>query len=283
MFYTYVYLDPRKPGIYTYGNFCTFLYEPFYIGKGREYRIHAHLQESRLKHESHTPKARKIKKLKLLKYDLKRFVIKLNKFDNEMDCLNNEIYLISLIGRKDLNNGPLVNLTDGGDGSLNVSDETKNKLRNYRLNKTYEEIYGENKAKELKEQISIRQKGKDGCRSGYKHSEETKKKLSIASSKQLKGKDNNRYGIPLSDEIKEKMSKSRIGKNGIDASNVKYFKIISPTNEVIYFCGDFVKKCKELGLKTPKYMTEVAKGIRDNYKGWKCEYITKDEYLKVIV
>ena len=44
-FYVYIYLDPRKPGKYTYEDLC-FLYEPFYIGKGKNNRIDGHLYES---------------------------------------------------------------------------------------------------------------------------------------------------------------------------------------------------------------------------------------------
>ena len=44
-FYVYAYLDPRKPGIYTYGEY-TFDYEPFYIGKGTGSRLYRHLWES---------------------------------------------------------------------------------------------------------------------------------------------------------------------------------------------------------------------------------------------
>ena len=42
-YYVYVYLDPRKQGIYKYDNF-EFNYEPFYIGKGKNNRCNRHLK-----------------------------------------------------------------------------------------------------------------------------------------------------------------------------------------------------------------------------------------------
>jgi hypothetical protein len=41
-FYVYVYCDPRKPGDYIYEKY-KFLYEPFYVGKGRKRRWLEHL------------------------------------------------------------------------------------------------------------------------------------------------------------------------------------------------------------------------------------------------
>jgi len=43
-FYVYVYLDPRKPGNYTYGDYH-FDYEPFYVGKGCDDRLNDHLKK----------------------------------------------------------------------------------------------------------------------------------------------------------------------------------------------------------------------------------------------
>lgn len=49
-FYVYVYIDPSKRGSYFYdGLNFSFLYEPFYIGKGQNDRIMVHLNEYRLK------------------------------------------------------------------------------------------------------------------------------------------------------------------------------------------------------------------------------------------
>ena len=36
IYYNYVYLDPRKPGRYIYDDInVSFLYEPYYVGKGK--------------------------------------------------------------------------------------------------------------------------------------------------------------------------------------------------------------------------------------------------------
>ena len=57
-----------------------------------------------------------------------------------------EIEFIALYGRKDLNNGKLANLTDGGQGVLGVirTEETKQKYRNSVLGTKRPQISGEN-------------------------------------------------------------------------------------------------------------------------------------------
>ena len=73
-----------------------------------------------------------------------------------------EKILISWYGRRDLNNGTLVNLTDGGDGTLNhkVTDGHRIKLRNGKIGKKDSEItklkkskYSKNRTKSHTENI----------------------------------------------------------------------------------------------------------------------------------
>lgn len=118
IYYNYIYLDPRKPGRFEYPNlnFCL-LYEPFYAGKGFDKRYKYHIKESKRKKESYNKlKTRKIKKILELNYNLEEYIQLLNFTNNEKEALDYEIKLIKEIGRLDLKEGTLTNLTDGGDG-----------------------------------------------------------------------------------------------------------------------------------------------------------------------
>lgn len=70
-----------------------------------------------------------------------------------------EMELICKYGRLDLGTGSLTNLTEGGEGFKRTHTEsTKNKIRNTTKGKTYEERYGLEKALELRQERSKRQK-----------------------------------------------------------------------------------------------------------------------------
>ena len=110
----YAYLDPRCPGCYCYGDF-KFDYKPVYVGKGSKKwkRKFVHLKRSnnkRLKNLLHN----------LYKNNIKPIVLTI--FDNliEEKSLELETELIKLIGRKDKNEGPLFNHTDGGEGHSGI-------------------------------------------------------------------------------------------------------------------------------------------------------------------
>jgi len=99
---------------------------PFYVGKGIKYRALDHEAEARnTKRLTH--------KLNVIRhvhkggvgvgYYLDSF------FDDENECLARERELIAIIGRHDLKIGPLTNQTDGGEGTSNPSEESRQRRR----------------------------------------------------------------------------------------------------------------------------------------------------------
>lgn len=72
------------------------------------------------------------------------------------EACNEEILLIKKLGRKN-EGGILVNITEGGDGfKSNHSQKTKDQIRDFYKGKSYEEIYGRERAEE---QRSTRSEG----------------------------------------------------------------------------------------------------------------------------
>lgn len=110
-FYVYVYLDTRKKGEFIYDN-LKFDHEPFYIGKGCGGRMFFHLYES-----ANTKSKIRFNKIRSIrKSNLEPIVYKLYENLSELDSLRIERETIGIIGRKDLDSGPLINLTNGGEG-----------------------------------------------------------------------------------------------------------------------------------------------------------------------
>jgi hypothetical protein len=124
--YVYVYLDIRKPGKYSYKNLnVSFLFEPFYIGKGIRNRYLDHLGV--LENFSLRKFNYKENKIRKIYQDTQRtdFVIKLTENLSDKDACELERLFIQSIGRYEFQTGPLTNLTDGGDGMLNLSPEAR--------------------------------------------------------------------------------------------------------------------------------------------------------------
>jgi hypothetical protein len=153
MFYNYIYLDPRKPGKYCYDELnVSFLYEPFYVGKGQGDRCYEHLNVD----QRNTFRTGKINKILSLGFDIKKFIFIFNHTNSEQAAWDNEVFTIAKIGRVITEEGPLTNFAPGGAGGDTLSnhpnkDAIIEKLKrigeaHWSYNKTYEEVYGENRA-----------------------------------------------------------------------------------------------------------------------------------------
>lgn len=215
--YIYVYLDPRKQGNYQYGE-LSFKYEPFYVGKGSKSRKYHHLSEAYNHRDVNKHKCRIIRKIKYITGD-DPIIIEIFTGLSEQLALKLEIECISTIGRLSSKAGPLVNQTDGGQTSPAAG-------------KTFEEAYGTNRAKEIKDKISKgntgktrtveerkkmsdSRKGEKSCLYGVPKSTETKRKISETRIKEGigKGEKNPMYGRSHTEESKRNMSKNSKGKN----------------------------------------------------------------------
>jgi hypothetical protein len=158
-YYTYAYL--REDGT------------PYYVGKGRKYRAFR-----RSHNVSVPPKDR---------------ILFLKKNLSEQEAFKHEIYMISVLGRKDIETGILRNLTDGGEGMSGhiPGEETRRKMSEIKKGKKRPPM-----SEEQKRKLSEALKGKKKP----PRSEEHKKKLSEIN----KGKKR----PPMSEEQKRKISET---------------------------------------------------------------------------
>ncbi len=106
-YYVYTYSDPDTN-------------QPFYVGKGTEYRSVIHLQEAQRAINKPGRKSRKINKIiKILKQNKLPLIDKVVTDITNDEACKIEIELILKFGRLDIGTGILYNLTDGGDGCCN--------------------------------------------------------------------------------------------------------------------------------------------------------------------
>jgi len=109
---------------------------PYYIGKGKNNRLH----------EYHT------KYVKLPPRD-RRIVLK--QFDTEQEAYNHEIYMIDILGRKDIGTGILIDRTPGGD------NPPKNNVAGW--NKGLKMNFGPERGKKISKALKGKPKSKEHC------------------------------------------------------------------------------------------------------------------------
>jgi hypothetical protein len=205
IFYVYVYLDPRKPGVFNY-NGLTFQYEPFYIGKGKLNRIEEGLSSKR---ESKY-KLSKISSIKESNLDI--IYQKLYENLDEKTAFEIEIELIELIGRKK-DNGPLCNIHIGGKGGDNFSThkDKESIIQKWRETKS---LNNKPVSKETIDKIKLSHIKRKEMGLYYPHSDETKKKMSNSQKGKPKPK-------PKTEEYRDKMRNLSLGKSRTQDSKDK--------------------------------------------------------------
>ena len=178
-FYVYVYLDPRKYGVFNYGDY-SFTNEPIYIGKGVRNRINQHLSTvNEGKTSLFYNKLRKI-----LKEGFEPIKFKVIENLTEEESLLFEKKLIGLIGRIDIETGSLCNMTEGGEVGFKRTEESKKKLSESKRGEK-NPMFGKTTSQKQKDAVNeARKLGK------IKLTESGRNRI-IESSRKRKGKKNN--------------------------------------------------------------------------------------------
>lgn len=241
-YYVCIYLNPLKPGNYNFKKFH-FDYEPFYIGLGKNKRMDCHLYEAKYN------KMKSFKDniiLEILKNNIEPIRYKLYENITFYTSKRLEKYLIKLIGRRDLKKGTLVNLTDGGEGSINY-------------------IQSEKSISKMIKTIGDSRKGELNSNYGKIWSKEQKEKASLINKenhKHLCGDNNPSKRI----DIRKKISETKMG---LKNPNACIWELITPDNEIIKVEGGIKRTLKEYDLTYQKMKYKIIDGIYYSKNGWK--------------
>ena len=126
--FIYVYLDPRKPGEYRYG-YYEFNYEPFYVGVSSGKTIHdrkvRHLQYVKKDKDITNNNYKKNIIKSILSDNLEPIILKYIDGMSLSDSFLKEKDMISTIGNRYDKSGPLVNISKGGDGGDNFTNNPR--------------------------------------------------------------------------------------------------------------------------------------------------------------
>jgi hypothetical protein len=172
-------------------------------------------------------------------------------FTNESDAFQKEKELIRKYGRKDLGLGTLVNLTDGGEGMENPSDETRRKLSESRTGEKNHK-FGKPTPKDVCDKISKTLTGR-----------KLPKDVCNKMSERVRGKNHPMYNKHHRDDSKQKMREQKIGKMEGEKNhfygkkhNVDTLKIISEKGKGRKWINNGIKSVTVSGDMVQYYLNE---------------------------
>jgi hypothetical protein len=257
-YYIYVLMDSSKKGTYLYGDLIL-NHEPFYIGKGKGDRI------NRTLYDKSPFKRNKINKLNKLNIGIISYKIYEN-LDNE-SSIKIEKNLIKGIGRRNLNEGSLVNMTDGGDGRLNSTHSPEVRLK---ISKKLKGVgLGRNHTKETKIKMSISQKGENNGFYSNHHTD----KIKESHSDRVSGFNHPMYNKKHTKETKEILKKHRKDKISNDKIKESCQKFNKPV--LMYSLSmDFIKEFES--VKESSKELNINESMKFNTIGDIIEYLMLD-------
>ncbi len=203
--------------------------DPYYIGKTKCFKTRMRHHRWRMDSGVNLPKYNKLRKL--LREGFKWDIQVLEDGIPETEWQAQECYWIKFYREKGCK---LYNLTDGGEGMSNATDELRRRLSKARK--------GHFVSEETKRKISESNKGK-------KFSKDHKKKLSVARKKRV-----------TTQETRRKCSATSRGK-----INIRKYKCTAPDGTVYITEQGLAQFCREHGLE------RANMSGRGSSKGWKCE------------
>lgn len=229
----------KQNNFYIYFHITEDTKEIFYVGKGKDYRA-----------------KRKGGRGKLWENIVKKHGYEIEYLHtniSEKEAFELEVYYINKIGRRDLGLGPLINFTNGGEGSSGhiLTQEHKDKIgkslkgrifSEEHIRKNIESKLGKKRPEEFCKKMSE-------IRKGTTASDETRKKLSEAGKGRVHSEES-KNKIKISNKISAKSKYKPIIQMDLENNIIKEFQSITEASEKTKLDKSRISKCCKGNAKT---------------------------------